>query len=638
LIYVLSILRRKNMSIRFFILFLIVIILSSASISCSSGKGQDSIYGSYDYDQTETPDKNNGYVAPDKNNGNDGDYKDDISVDDYNENNDYWNNNDNDNDESLVDDYYNTCGNEVLDPGEVCEIGNEEECEIINPDGYSGGTAICNEDCSGWITENCQKTDCWKNEDDPDENFIDSNCDGIDGNIEKSVFVDELNGNDENNGSMLDPVASVLKALNIAEEKGKKHILIAGGVYQETVELKSGISIHGAYSGYPSWKRGIENKVHFAGGTTGLTCLSSSNAELSFLFIYSSSTFEPGKSSVGVLFKNCSDITLSNVYIESGLGGEGNDSLKGNVGFNGERGGDGQSGCENDSFPCSGCSSPKAGKGGASTCGSNGGDGGTPGLGSNNGNAGTEGSGEFVSGGWGGNGGTEGYKDDKCAFIPDSITNGKNGTLGANGNHGDGGSALGSFEQETYVPADGSDGQSGYAGSGAGGGGGGKGGEGSAWCDSYGSSGGGGGAGGCGGHGGIGGKGGGGSFGMIISSCENINLENIKIKTFEGGKGGAGGKGGEGGNGGGRGKAGTHGGTAEQGDAGCGGYGGIGGKGGNGGAGGGGGGGPSIGIAYKNSTLFGVMETDYDIGKGGKGGESDGNNGENGKSTEIIEF
>lgn len=49
-----------------------------------------------------------------------------------------------------------TCGNRVLDKGEVCD-GGTKECSEINA-GYIGGYATCKTNCKGWDTTECQRT------------------------------------------------------------------------------------------------------------------------------------------------------------------------------------------------------------------------------------------------------------------------------------------------------------------------------------------------------------------------------------------------------------------------------------------------------------------------------------------------
>ena len=84
---------------------------------------------------------------------------------------------DNDNDTEIDPEPADTasnCGDRNLDEGEVCD-GNAMECSEIDPS-YTGGYAICNDDCSGWDISGCHSSvpeDPTNTEptDDPSEEF-----------------------------------------------------------------------------------------------------------------------------------------------------------------------------------------------------------------------------------------------------------------------------------------------------------------------------------------------------------------------------------------------------------------------------------------------------------------------------------
>ncbi|HNT27366.1 MAG TPA: hypothetical protein PKH10_04215 [bacterium] len=61
-----------------------------------------------------------------------------------------------DDDTEISDDYVKpvTCGNNVTDTGEACD-GDAKNCTDISG-GYTGGVAVCKEDCSGYDTTACQ--------------------------------------------------------------------------------------------------------------------------------------------------------------------------------------------------------------------------------------------------------------------------------------------------------------------------------------------------------------------------------------------------------------------------------------------------------------------------------------------------
>jgi hypothetical protein len=532
--------------------------------------------------------------------------------------------------ESTDDPFIATCGNGIVDFGEVCERDTEKECSTIDPGSYVDGVAKCNDSCSGWIVSDCVSVGCETAVDNPDDAFADTNCDGIDGDASASVFVDKLNGLNTNPGTKDLPVATIMKALEIAQEQDKKHILVGTGAYSEQVELKEGISIHGGYSGHPNWARGVEYEVQIVSGNPCVIADAVSDVTLAFLVIRAANNFEETGNSTAVLLKNSSMIYLNNVNIESGHGGDGVAGQNGTAGDPGGNGNAGTKGCEDSGGFCSSCDAPKGGAGGSSTCGMTGGKGGDAGHGSSTGSSGSAGAGGT---GTGGSGGTSPYSSDRC---PEPSIKGNDGNSGNIGEHGAAGKSFGGYDENGYLPGHGGDGATGTHGHGGGGGGGGSGGD--SVCDSYGSSGGGGGAGGCAGGGGKGGTAGGGSFGIWSYKCTDIILRGVRITTSDGGKGGNGGSGGEGGFQGFGALAGLYGGSDEQGDGGCGGTGGNGGAGGKGGSGGGGGGGPSIGIVSIESTFDGIMHTTFLVGKGGEGGKSEFNEGYPGKENMVLEY
>ena len=71
------------------------------------------------------------------------------------------------------------CGNKIIDDGETCD-GNATECIEVDP-GYTGGYAVCKEDCSGWDVSDCRgdKNTGQDDSDDttPDNDYADPNED-----------------------------------------------------------------------------------------------------------------------------------------------------------------------------------------------------------------------------------------------------------------------------------------------------------------------------------------------------------------------------------------------------------------------------------------------------------------------------
>jgi hypothetical protein len=466
-----------------------------------------------------------------------------------------------------------------------------------------------------------------------DDSFFDSNCDGVDGEADKMVFV-ASDGHDEGAcGLRSSPCLTIGYAIDHLATAGRPDIAVSEGEYHERVQLREGISIHGGYSEAHGWARGSQYVARLAGTTIqagsfveSLYAEAIQSATVDRLTIYTGGHPEvPGLSVYGVRLVNATP-TLRHLSVTSG------DASAGRGGSNGS---DGASGANGDA-----ASGQIHGNGGADRCGSadsaggNGGNGGWDGIGWACGTGGG-GPGQAGTGVCGGGGGGE---------SPSCASGGAAGQRGSDGScrGGNGGTsqtnAVGAVSGKVWVAAVGGNGSAG--GHGAGGAGGGGGGAGDAVVGGNGGNGGGGGggaSGGCAGGGGNGGGGGGASFALLAIGSHPI----VVASTFTSGHGGAGGGGGAGGAGGAGGRGGA--GAAASGGsgsgisgAGAGGAGGDGGAGGRGGGGQGGPGGPSVGVLLCSSTADGAIAHGGSPGAGGAGGAPNGSPGTNGGHGEIV--
>ncbi|HEX2716182.1 MAG TPA: Ig-like domain-containing protein [Gemmatimonadaceae bacterium] len=393
------------------------------------------------------------------------------------------------------------------------------------------------------------------------------------------IFVSP-SGNDANPGTRAAPVKTINRGVQVAAAEGAD-VYVTNGLYDETVNLATGVSIYGGYQS-GTWLRSAPPT--FIRGASALNVgvfgQNVSNLTLDGLDISANEPTVLGGSAYGVFLINAQNITVTRDSIRAGPGQVGTGGQFGFPGAHGQGGGrGGDAVCSATPTPGAGGSaglpmSPSAG----SQPGVAGGAGGSGGAPNAPGSSGTNGqSAGTSSGGSGGPGGAVGGNGNAGGF----------GTSGLDGAHGIGGAGFGTFTATGYTPANGSDATPGTTGSAGGGGGGGG-----AAASSAGGGGGGGGAGGGGGNYGQGGKGGGGSFAFVALNSTGIVLDGNVITSHNGGFGGEGGRGGNGGNGG----PGNVGGQGCGPDGGNGGTGGPGGAGGSGGHGGGGGGGPSIAI------------------------------------------
>jgi hypothetical protein len=468
------------------------------------------------------------------------------------------------------------------------------------PSGYASNTTDCNDNSA---SINPVAADV------PDDSFMDTNCDGIDGNEASAIFV-STSGSDAAAGTKAQPMLTIMAAIAKAVTDGKTQVYISNGVYTGRVTLTNGVSLYGGYSASNAWVRSasyitqITSAVVSSGRVGAMEGINITAATVvDRITISTGNTSATGISNYGFYGNNCTALTLKNSVVQSGSAGAGSAGTSGSSGAAGVGGNSGGAGS---------CDANSGGNGGTvvnGNCSRFGGAGGSGGYGSSSGSPGSSGS-SGASGGSGGSGGDPGFT-------------GQNGTAGFNGSIGFPGFGA-SFGQSFPFWQSNSGGTGGIGNDGTGGGGGGGGGGQSCpFCTAgKGNGGGSGGSGGCGGTGGTGGTGGGGSFGLYLINSTGLTLINNSITSGNGGAGGAGGVGGSGGFG----SPGGIGGGNCTGEVGRGGNGGNGGAGGPGGYGGGGAGGPSITI-FRSGTTVTTTGNTLTFGSGGAGGSSSGNPG-----------
>ena len=433
-----------------------------------------------------------------------------------------------------------------------------------------------------------------------------------------AVYADTDNGDDANDGSAEAPVATLAKAIELAQAQGLPVVIAAAGEFAESVTLADGVSLFGGYAPN-TWAPGAGVTEIASPEPTGVRAWALTLPTLIVDMHIRSAPGEMGaESSIGVEAVDAADLTLARCTITAAEGRAGSGGTMGTAGETVGNGGNGEAGCDD-------CSGGGGGGSAGTGCGLNdGGAGGGGAYANNTGSPGNMGNGDM--GGAGGNGG--GGDGSLCAFgCSDGGTGqtGQPGGAGADGTDGPSGLATGEIVGGRWRPVAAADGEPGAVGSGGGGGGGGGG---SDCCfNDRGGGGGGGGGGGCPGSEGSGGTGGGASFG-VFASASNLWLEASTVTSGLGGTGGSGGDGGAGSAGGSGGGGGN--GPDNGGNGGSGGNGGVGGRGGHGG---GGGGGPSYAV-YAHTDAVGEIAQDcvlsFDLG--GAGGASMGNAGIPGNS------
>lgn len=449
-----------------------------------------------------------------------------------------------------------------------------------------------------------EEPSCVPDFDAPDDDFTDTNCDGIDGDISHAVFVSPL-GTVGAKGSMDDPVATIGEGIQLAQEKSRD-VYVCRGTYPEELTMSgSGVNIYGGYDCGKGWERGEHEAVVAPFAGIPLSVRDVSGARIERLRFEAPDATTPGGSSRGALIVDSVEIELHRIALAAGVGFAGIDGTAGAKYSLSARAGASATG---------NCTSVYCGTGG---------------IGGYTGPASTCPNGVSVSpGGRGGNGasvsphspatnGSGPLYTYNLGGLVSAVPSQRNGRPGIDLSPATNGKAsallLGSFVGHEYQPTN-----SGAAGMAGGHGSGGGGGAGASMIDNGGSTsfragdgGGQGGFGGCGGRAGTGGTGGGGSFALVIAGSE-VAVTMSEFSSAQGGSGGAGGAGAAGQLGGA--------GALALGKLSPGGAGGRGANGGAGGDGAPGGGGPSIVIALLSGESPSISESTLSPAVGGNGG------------------
>ncbi|MBL8606513.1 MAG: hypothetical protein JNL38_04300 [Myxococcales bacterium] len=384
---------------------------------------------------------------------------------------------------------------------------------------------------------------------------------GVDGKPLEGVFVSASKGNDQNDGSMTKPLATLAAGLRKGQIEGKR-VLVCAETYAETLAWIDGVSAYGYFDcGAVEWKLDESKRATIASPKSPAVRVEAAVKPTRIEgFQIVAPDFGAGSpderepfqnSSVGVFVKSSSALTISKSTIRAGKGRDGIDgavapSLTANVLKSPEKGLDEETCVPGGGVACVGAGglhyARAGGGGGTAEC-----TGGPGPIGTGPGGAGGDAghwddgnlrtapssglpaaaNAQTARGGLIDTGGTPPYR---------TGTAGDNGAAGAAGNDGTNGGLT--FGELGPAVGDGSNGTDGKPGQGGGGG------SAMSWARTdalhrWGGAGGGGGAGGCPGLAGGAGRGGGGSI-AIYSVSSSITLERSDVRAAAGGRAGRG--------------------------------------------------------------------------------------------------
>lgn len=122
----------------------------------------------------------------------------------------------------------------------------QDGCLLILQTGLDGDSDGFESDCD------CNDADAVVNPaeiDSPDSSGVDNDCDGIDGRVARSIFVDGANGSDANDGSLTQPLATLEAGIALTQNNSLD-LLVAQGTYTipQTIEISGSLSIYGGYA------------------------------------------------------------------------------------------------------------------------------------------------------------------------------------------------------------------------------------------------------------------------------------------------------------------------------------------------------------------------------------------------------
>ena len=158
--------------------------------------------------------------------------------------------------------------------------------------------------------------------DDPDDDFADTNCDGIDGDKRKAIFV-ATTGNDSADGTWGKPVVTLTHAIALATA-ACKDVYVCAGDYQENLSINAqGARVYGGYDCAHNWQRNSTSQARIVSATNSALIISNSKQPVVFDHVdIGSADASAGNSSVAVFVSKSSQVTLRRGTMQAGAGAD----------------------------------------------------------------------------------------------------------------------------------------------------------------------------------------------------------------------------------------------------------------------------------------------------------------------------
>jgi hypothetical protein len=201
-----------------------------------------------------------------------------------------------------------TCTDDVAAAGDAGGGGMPD----ANAEGGAGGSEVDD------ALPSCVPTGAIDN---PDDDFADSNCDGIDGDKSKAIFVSP-DGKDTGDGSFRSPVNTITKGVELAGAQSKD-VYVCTADYAENVVIDTkAVSIFGGYE-CADWSRGNARPSVTPASGIGLTVRKVSAVTVDRMTFVAADATVPGTSSIAAQVMASDQVVLSHLDLTSGSGAPG---------------------------------------------------------------------------------------------------------------------------------------------------------------------------------------------------------------------------------------------------------------------------------------------------------------------------
>ncbi|MFL6003277.1 MAG: DUF1565 domain-containing protein, partial [Nocardioides sp.] len=179
----------------------------------------------------------------------------------------------------------------------------------------------------------------------PDLAFTDTNCDGIDGNAAKAVFVSTVDGNDAGTGTKNNPLKTINAGITAAAPAGKD-VYVAGGTYAETASLADDVGVYGGYA--LNFRNRSADEATTINGANGPAALAVGDTDvvLQMLTLHGTRDFEGNSYGIRAVPEGAtaSQVVLEKVGVTAEDAGAPRSGFNGGSGFFGAGFGGGQGG------------------------------------------------------------------------------------------------------------------------------------------------------------------------------------------------------------------------------------------------------------------------------------------------------